>query len=571
MHSRPLSKIETEEVYETSKTGLARAKKRALYLLGLAGLLTLIYPYLIILTWCCAMLVLEFMNYRLERRIVQLKTDNKAIMSATLYQFFMVSWAESLSIVALAIALAVDEGQIPHFIPYLILLCVSIYIATSTFHNAPLMIGHLVLYNLALIFIATRDVFLSYPAPPPTLWVQFLASGIIALFLADNYMFFHKLYLEGREKSEQLDRARTKAEELTRQKGELISAIGHEIRTPLTGILGFSQVLKRSKLTKNQMEYVGLIESSGQGLQHLLSNILVSENLELGLLQMNPVATDMAALLARLLKTFETAADNKGIYLKLEIAQPLPDKIVIDEIRLGQCLNNLLSNALRHTKTGGITLTAKYVKDQNPNLMLTVQDTGCGIPDDEIETIFGKFSKGKSQTGTGLGLWLVQSMAHAMNGHLTLADSSDKGSRFLLELDVDTQDLQPANTQEKLSGKRILYIEDIKTNLMLIRVLMEEQGAILSEAKTGQAALRLLEAASFDAVLCDLHLPDCNGNDLPGKIRSLNRNADIPVIALTAQPEKAKGPLTTGFAAILAKPVDQPLLVSTLKQILALG
>jgi CheY-like chemotaxis protein/nitrogen-specific signal transduction histidine kinase len=402
--------------------------------------------------------------------------------------------------------------------------------------------------------------------------VQFILTIIVVLFLTDNYMFFHRIDIDRRKKSVELDRARKKAEKLTRQKGELISAIGHELRTPLTGILGFSQVLKRSKLTKKQMEYVGLIESSGQGLQHLLSNILDSETLELGLLHLNPVATDVAALLNRMLKTFETAADNKDIYLKLNIAQGFPEKIVIDDIRLGQCVNNLLSNALRHTKTGGITLTAKYSQDQTPNLMIAVQDTGSGIPEPDAATIFEKFSivESDADTGTGLGLWLVQSMAQAMNGRVTLANSSDKGSVFVLEFDADAQGLRATSTLKNLSGKRILYIEDTETNLLLIRFLLEEQGVILSEAKTGQAALRLLDGTEYDAVLCDLHLPDCNGNDLPGKIRSLNRNTRIPIIALTAQPENAQNPpLSTGFAAILAKPVDQALLVSTLKQVLA--
>jgi len=568
--SKPISKEVSQEIYEASITGLERTKFRALYLLGLAILLSAIYPFKIIAAWYLFMLVLELVNHWLQRNIVRLQTANRTISPARIYQYFILSWAESAGMAVFAIALPVHEIQMLHFLPYLIIVCTSIYIATSTFQNAPLMIGHLALYNLALMFIATRDVFLSYPDTTPTLWVQFILTIIVVLFLTDNYMFFHRIDIDRRKKSVKLDRARKKAEKLTRQKGELISAIGHELRTPLTGILGFSQVLKRSKLTKKQMEYVGLIESSGQGLQHLLSNILDSETLELGLLHLNPVATDVAALLNRTLKTFEAAADNKGIYLKLNIAQNFPDEIVIDEIRLGQCISNLLSNAMNHTKTGGITLTAKYAGNQNPNLIITIQDTGSGIPEHETDTIFEKFSKGDNKTGTGLGLWLVQAIANAMNGRLTLVESSDNGSMFILEFDVDAQGLAGARTLKNLVGKRILYIEDTETNFMLIRVLLEEQGVILSEAKTGQAALRLLDSTKYDAVLCDLHLPDCDGNDLPGKIRALNKNAHIPIIALTAQPENAKNPrLATGFAAVLAKPVDQPLLVSTLKQVLA--
>ena len=542
---------------------------RIMVLTGLAIVLTLIYPFEIILAWYFSTMFFEIWNIQIQKQVIHAHAENETIHSRHRVHLFAVSWAESLCMVALFIALSVGEGQIPHFIPYIILLCTSLYVATSTFQSAVLMFSHLAFYNLAFLFVSGRDVMISYPDTSSILWTQFLTTVLIVFFLTDSYLFFQKIHLERRAKSQEVDEARKCAEALAAQKSDLISAIGHELRTPLNGILGFSQMIQRTELSSKQQKYINLIEGAGKDLHLLLSNILDSETLEQGFFHVDPVKTDVTELLDRTLKLFEADAAEKNIYLKLEIGDNFPNVILIDEIRLGQCVSNLLSNAVRFTQTGGVTIKANYIENPDTALAISVTDTGTGIPKDQTEVIFEKFAQAKDpkiiQSGTGIGLWLTRSIAVAMDGNLTLVNTSSLGSRFQLDFNLNQQITENTNASN-LRDYRILHIEDIPTNLMLIRILLEEQGAIITEAKTAKQAMETLTTAEFDAILCDLQLPDRDGNHLVDDIRKLeNVNANIPIIALTAQPEKVKK--SSDFITILSKPVDHQLLISTLEQL----
>jgi signal transduction histidine kinase/CheY-like chemotaxis protein len=575
LHSRPLTELETKDLQIISLDDMERMKSRLFLVTVLGGILTLIYPLKIIIIWYLAVIIVELWGLKTQWKIEHSITNNHPISTQFRMYYFIVSWLETLCFAALFIALSAYEGQVPHFIPYLIILCTSFYIATSSYHNAILMFGHLGFNILALIYVATRDVWVTYPETQNPIWVQFLISLLVVYFLIDIFLFFHNIHLERHAKSIQLDKALRRAEKLTQQKSDLISAIGHELRTPLNGILGFSQMIKRTKLSKQQADYVNLIEGAGKDLQLLLSNVQDNETLEQGRFHLHPVNTDIPALLVRILKAFELTASDKGIYLKLDVDDGFPDDILIDDIRLGQCISNLVSNAVHYTLTGGVTVTARFTNGDRPKLAISVADTGVGIPEGQTGVIFEKFSQGNNQkitqSGTGLGLWLVRSITQAMNGTLSLAGTSDKGSEFLLEFNLGLQDYKQFFYEPGLEKKRILHIEDTPTNLILVRLILGEQGIILSEAKTGKEALEMLNNNEFDAVLCDFHLPDYDGNRLLADIRKLNNTAaEIPVIALTAQPEKiSKSPQSMGFAAILPKPINRQRLVSTLSQILA--
>lgn len=572
-HFNPLNDIETKELLETSQAGIKRMKARLALITALCAIMMLIYPIWIILAWYILIIGFDQLNYRAEKNIIRTKSENAHLNPNLQSYFFIISWAESLCMVALIVALSVYEGQIPHLIPYVILLCTSIYIATSTFQNAVLMYGHLTLYNLTFLFISARDVMITYPKTDPSLWAQFLCSILIIFFLTDSYRFIQKTHLDNRKQTQKTDEARKYAEKLAQQQSDLISAIGHELRTPLNGILGFSQIIKRTNLSKQQLDYVERIEDAGKNLHFLLSNILDSETLGQDQLHLNIINTDIRALLDRTIRIFDPAAAEKNITLHLEIDNDIPARLQMDAVRLGQCVSNLLSNAVRFTKTGGIIVRANYENEPNRRLSISVTDTGIGIPEDQTDIIFEKFVQVKNQSsrqgGTGLGLWLVRSIAKAMNGTITLVKTSPNGSEFQLDFDLKTHVSKPSTITTPLANLHILHIEDTQTNLMLVRLLLKEQGVKVTEAQTGRDAIDLLKETEFDAVLCDLQLPDCNGNNLLKKIRVLkNANARIPVIALTAQPEKIdKVAYDAGFTAIISKPIDQHLFISTLTRI----
>jgi signal transduction histidine kinase/CheY-like chemotaxis protein len=570
LFSSPLTDLETKELHSITVAGYHRLKSRLISITLLGGILMLIYPVWIIVAWYIPVMIAEIITIRAEKIINRDVGKSNLIQPKLRNFYFLFSWAESLCFATLFIAMSVFEGQIPHFIPYIILLSTSIYVATTVFQNAFLMFGHLTFYNIALVIVATRDVLIAHPNINNGIWAQFFASLLLVYFLTDSYLFFHKIHLKNRAKSLEIDKARKHAEILTQQKSDLISAIGHELRTPLNGILGFSQVIKRTKLTKKQREYMDLIESAGKDLHLLLSNVLDSEALEQGRLHLHTHDTNIPVLLNRTLKIFEDAAYKKGIYLKLEIEDTFPTHIKIDETRLGQCVSNLLSNAVRFTQTGGITVNARYKNGTESILSITVTDTGIGVPEDQKIGIFEKYVQGKnqstSQNSTGLGLWLIKSVAQAMNGTIELLHTSSTGSVFQLEFDLGHQTLEILGEHQHLNNLRILHIEDIETNALLVRATLDGTGGILTEAKTGEYAMALLNDKEFDIVICDMQLPDCDGNQVLDYIRQLhNNNAKIPVIALTAQPEKInRTNYQTEFTAILQKPVAREVLLSSL-------
>jgi signal transduction histidine kinase/CheY-like chemotaxis protein len=570
LQERQLTKSEFMDMLELSQAGIVRMKTRVALMTGLGIILMLIFPAWIILSWYVPMITLDLLNIRIQKFINNAHNEGVVLRTSVRNNYFLVSWAESFCICVLAVAMSIYEGQIPHFIPYIILLCTSIYVATSVYQNAHLMIGHLILHNITLIFISVRDVYITYPMTDTVLWAQLFSSLIVAYFLADSYLFFHKIHLDRQAKSQEIDDARQHAESLIKQKSDLISAISHELRTPLNGILGFTQVIQTTRLTKKQHEYVELIQNSGKDLQLILSNILDSETLEQDRLQVSAVKTDVRLVLNRTLKFFETLAMEKGIDLELTVDKSVPDKILIDETRLAQCVSNLISNAVHYTQKGNVSIN---VATHSNKLLISVLDTGIGIQKQNRDRIFEKFTQEEqhkiSQMGTGLGLWLVKNIAHAMNGEVSLLKTSDAGSEFLLSFDLVLVPDAVGDTLNSLQNKRILHIEDTETNLMLVNLWLQEQNVIVTEARTGKDAITLLNQDTYDIILCDLHLPDCIGTRLIKQIRTLqNDNANIPVIALTAQPEKVtEANASNGFNQILSKPVDQGLLIATLKQV----
>ncbi len=570
LQERQLTKLEFMDLLELSQAGIVRMKTRVALMTSLGAVLMLIFPAWIILSWYVPTIILDLLNLRVQKLISNAHSKGTVLGTSVRNHYFLVSWAESFCICGLVIAMSVYEGQIPHFIPYIILLCTSIYVATSVFQNAHLMIGHLILHNITLIFISVRDVYITYPMTDTLIWAQLFSSLLVAYFLADSYLFLHKIHLDRRAKSQEIDDARQYAESLIKQKSDLISAISHELRTPLNGILGFTQVVQSTRLTKKQHEYVELIQNSGKDLQLILSNILDSESLEQDRLQINAVKTDVRQVLNRSLKFFETLALEKGIDLKLTVDKSVPTAILIDETRLAQCVSNLIANAVHYTQKGSVFIKATT---QGNKLLISVLDTGIGIQQQNTDRIFEKFAQEEkqeiSQTGTGLGLWLVKNITHAMNGEVSLVKTSDMGSEFLLSFELNLMPDAVEKPSNSLANKRILHIEDTETNLMLVNLWLQEQHVIVTEAKTGKEAITLLKQEMYDIILCDLHLPDCIGTLLIKQIRALqNANATIPVIALTAQPEKVtEANVNNGFNQILSKPVDQGLLIATLKQV----
>ena len=566
-----LSEPDTKGLYHVSKAAMARMKIRTLIIGGLTIIVLKIFPTHIVLSWIIPLILIDLINVPVETKIITDYERDQKITRKLRNFFLFVSWVESIIIAGFFIHVSLIIENHTHFIPYVAILSATIYIISTTFQSALFLFGHLLIHNSAIIFIASWDILISRPEEKVIAWAEFFTSLVLIYFTIDIARYFYRSYLEDNRKEEKLNTALKHAQELTQFKSDLLSTVGHELRTPLNGILGFSQIMKTTKLSSKQGEYISLIEDAGKDLNILLSNIIDSETIERGHFKHNPAETNIPHLLYRMQKTFEAAAQEKDINIILDISNTFPSKVMIDETRLGQCVSNLLSNAIRFTRKGSITLSA-YIIDTNPGSALHIRltDTGVGIPELQKTKIFDKFFKADNQIppsqGTGLGLWLIQNIALGMNGTLSLLKSSYNGSQFELIFNIDNNYTNVPQNTDTLKNQRILHIEDTQTNLILVRILLEDKEATVIDAKTGAKALKLLQGDDFDMILCDVQLPDCDGNILLNDIRNLDhKNAALPIIALTAQPEKIKNIGSKGaFDAILSKPIDPNLLLSTL-------
>ncbi len=396
--------------------------------------------------------------------------------------------------------------------------------------------------------------------------------------------------LADRTVDEQMQRdlrnARDNAHALAQAKGTFLARMSHEIRTPMNGVLGFAELLGQSALDPQQRRHTDLIIESGQTLQTLLNDILDLSKIEAGRVEINPGVEDIRHLVYRVTQLVEPAAREKNIRLAYHTAPDLPRHMVIDALRLRQILGNLLSNAVRHTDEGRVSLDVRCVEGK---LCLSVSDTGIGISDSMKDAIFDPFTQdnhasGQQRGGTGLGLAISRQLAELMNGSLTVRSEPGKGSVFTLTLPLVGADA-PARSQDDgdartiaahsqsvvdpIGGEpRILLAEDYDINRELITDMARRIGIAIECAEDGAQAVAMVQRARetgtpYALVLMDLQMPRMNGLEAARTLREAGIEAnELPIIALTANAfaDDVKNCLVAGMQEHLAKPVSMDAL-----------
>ena len=372
--------------------------------------------------------------------------------------------------------------------------------------------------------------------------------------------------------------ARQAAEEASRAKSAFLSNMSHEIRTPLNAMLGFAQILERDgSLTPRQKEMIHTINRSGQHLLNLINDILDMSKIEAGRLQLNPVDFCLHDLLEDLEMMFRSRAEAKGLQLLMERADDLPRYVHADEAKLRQVFINLMGNAVKFTKTGGVsvrvraeTLERNSTQDTHLlRLVVEIEDSGPGIAADELELIFEPFRQsaaGRDAGGTGLGLAVSRRLVELMGGSIGVRSELGKGSCFSFQVPVKlaagaAQEVVPRMRQviglEPGTGPiRILVADDKKDNRDLLRALLEPLGVEVKEAANGQEALDLFEAWSPHAVLMDMRMPVMDGYEATRRIKTTEKGRITPVIAVTASAfeDAEKEVMATGVDGYVRKP-----------------
>lgn len=357
---------------------------------------------------------------------------------------------------------------------------------------------------------------------------------------------------------QEISRRGDEADAGNRAKGLFLAQMSHELRTPLNAILsmGEAELLStRDPGTKDRMQ---TLVDSARGLALILDDILEMSGLDETGLPIRPVICAPQEVVAATVALFRPVYATAGLRLTLICAADLPPAALLDPQRLRQCVSNLLSNALKFTETGGVTVQVSYCA-QAELLQIDVADTGTGIAAQEAERAFQPFQRGgKVQSGSGLGLAISRGLARQMGGDLVLLPSA-QGALFRLTLRIEPQLALPVAEPPQpldLSGRRVLVVDDIATNRLVAATYLRRLAATVAEAESGAAALAAIRANRPDLVLLDMNMPGLSGLETLAQIRTLP-GPPLPVLAMTADAasnDRARY-LAEGLDGYLAKPL----------------
>ncbi|MBT8255448.1 MAG: response regulator [Bacteroidia bacterium] len=396
----------------------------------------------------------------------------------------------------------------------------------------------------------------------------------------DTYTLLLKNITDKRDTIKAINEAKANAERTAKAKSTFLSNMSHEIRTPLNVILGLSEIIKKSDLEDTTLlrKNVDGIDFSAKNLLSIVNDILDFSKIEAGKLTIQSIDFNLKKLVASLSDGFEIKAREKGLNLIYEIDKNVPDVVIGDQYRLNQILSNLISNAIKFTKSGQISISVSNVaaKGEQLQLQFKVQDSGIGIAEDKLDKIFESFFQLEDQeslkeTGTGLGLAITKELIKLQHGTLHATSVVGEGSTFEFTLPFVKSKLKGIATKvtkqereiAKLEGLKVLVAEDNKMNQFYINQLLHSFKVDVDIAENGQEAVEIFERADFhyDLVLMDMHMPFMNGIEAITEIRSTKkyRQKKVPIVACSADvfPEARKNAIKAGIDFYLTKPLNE--------------
>jgi len=383
----------------------------------------------------------------------------------------------------------------------------------------------------------------------------------------------------------ELQQAKEFAESANQAKDDFMSKMSHELRSPLTSILLYSQLLKRPDLkAATQEKGLNIIEQCGQQLLELINDMLDISKIEAGKLQLNPVVIQFSSFLDELTNMMRLQIEQKGLVFSCHVDKTLPTTIQVDSMRLRQVLINLLNNAIKFTKQGQITLSITKLKqvENHEAIRFEVIDTGHGIHPEDFSRIFlpfeqGDFGNGLSGTaGSGLGLAISQRLVKAMGGEIQVESRIDHGSCFWFDINVSI--LQSVFQEDKSKLPDIIGYKGRKQNVLIVDDIahirsswgswLESVGFTVAEAENGHQGLEIAARTRPDVIITDLIMPNMTGLEMTRHIRQLSslQNSIIIMVSANAREEAHEQSLQAGCDAFLLKPVDMNVLLNVLRE-----
>ncbi|MDM8519972.1 response regulator [Anaerolineales bacterium HSG6] len=390
-----------------------------------------------------------------------------------------------------------------------------------------------------------------------------------------------------RESHLALQEAKISAEEANKTKSNFLADMSHELRTPLSSILGYAQILQMDpNLSEGQAKKVAAIQSGGEHLITLTSDILDISKIEAGRMELYLSELELPDFIESIVEMFRVTTNQKGVSFKYDQPTPIPLKIIADETHLRQVLINLLGNAVKFTEQGHVdfmvelteSITTRHVEGNAESvctLKFTIEDSGIGIAQEDLEVIFSPFKQVNNESlaqGAGLGLAISQQLTEMMGSKIQVTSVVGQGSRFWLELTLpvtSTELKEPVKTAKTITGfngtpLKLLIVDDERNNRILLRKRLKKFGFKIEDAADGIYCLEKAEQFQPDIILLDLHMPNLGGIELTQQLRAMPSYQDVIIIAVSAdsKPDIRAETLEVGCHDFLPKPIDIQELLS---------
>lgn len=354
--------------------------------------------------------------------------------------------------------------------------------------------------------------------------------------------------------------------QVSRAKDEFLANMGHELRTPLSGIIGMTSLLQDTELTAQQRQYIRTVNRSARALLTIINDLLDYSSIETGRLSIEPAPFDLKSAVDDVIQVLTTRALEKGLELTAMYSPDAPRKVIGDAGRIRQVLTNLVDNAIKFTDGGRVVVTVECeeMSEGRARIKLSVEDTGMGIPEDGLERIFDKFtqvdaSPARRHGGTGLGLAISRQLVELMGGSLGVDSRPGEGSSFWFVLSVSVQaESTAAEGEEETTGSRVLVVEDNDVNQEVAATILRKLGCVVEVAGDGKQAVKMAEITPYDMIFMDCQMPGMDGFEATAEIRryeeaSGHRSKIVAMTAHTADEDRDRC-LTAGMDDYIGKP-----------------